>query len=73
MLDVPRECIEHYLAVPDADTVERWWQALVRLWDDDEAYREAVARAREAGSAFHPAATAPRAVSYFDALLAARS
>lgn len=71
-LDIPAKCTEHYGTAPDAATLRAWLAALARLWDDDDAYREAVARARPAAAPFLPQATTAAAIAYFEALLADR-
>jgi glycosyltransferase involved in cell wall biosynthesis len=70
-LDIPAACAENHYAMPDDATVDRWWRALLRLWDDDAAYAEAQARAREAAARFHPEATRAAVRDHFAALAGA--
>ncbi|NBB83306.1 MAG: glycosyltransferase [Alphaproteobacteria bacterium] len=71
-LDIPEKCFNRYRAAPNAATIHAWLAALSRLWDNDDVYREATARARQAAEPFHPQATMAAAVAYFDALMTTR-
>ena len=51
--------------------MEAWFTALTSLWDDDEAYRRAVAQAREAAERFSAEATRARVLEIFTAIGAA--
>ncbi|MEL6217447.1 MAG: glycosyltransferase [Pseudomonadota bacterium] len=64
-LQVPQHCIDNHYAFPDAETVDRWWSALVRLWDDDDSYAQASALARSAARPYAPNETRARAVAHF--------
>ena len=70
MLDVPPAWTPELETLPEPDAVRPWLDALVTLWDDEAAYRQASARARQAAAPFHPARTAPAAVDFFRRLLA---
>lgn len=72
IIEVGDAVVERHLNFPPDGIVDLWWQALVELWDDEDAYRAAVARAREAGARWHPDNARPKVVAYFDAVMAAK-
>ena len=70
LLDLPADWTPEMQTMPEPAAVQPWLDALLTLWDDEDAYRQASARARAAAAAFHPALTAPAAVDAFSRLLA---
>jgi glycosyltransferase involved in cell wall biosynthesis len=72
-LDLPETLLAKHTAAPDRETVDRWWETLRRLWEDEAAYAEAAARARRTGAAWHPDRIRPRIVGHFERILAERA
>ena len=70
IVDLPDGWTPTLETLPQPADVQPWLDALLTLWDDDGAYRDACARARRAAAPFHPGVTAPAAVAFFRALLA---
>jgi len=70
-LPIPERCIENHHADLGPETVEAWFTALTALWDDDEAYRRAVAQTRETAERFSAEATRARVLEIFTAIGAA--
>jgi glycosyltransferase involved in cell wall biosynthesis len=52
MFDIPEACRQNHRTVPDAAALAPWFDALVRLMDDDAAYAEATARALQAATLY---------------------
>lgn len=69
IIDLPDDCTPERETLPAPDVVQPWLDALVTLWDDEAAYREACTRARTAAAPFHPNVTAPAAIAFFRRLL----
>ena len=69
LLNVPPRCTENYRAHPDRATVERWWEQIVELLDNDSTYIDAVQRALSAAEPFHPDKTSKKAVQFFRDML----
>ncbi|MEM7527729.1 MAG: glycosyltransferase family 4 protein [Pseudomonadota bacterium] len=59
-LHIPPEMGQQMWSSPPSETVDLWWEALTRLWDDEAAYAEARAAALIAAAEFHPEASIAR-------------
>ena len=70
IIDLPDSWTPKLKALPEPEQVQPWLDALLTLWDDEDAYRQASARARAAAAPFHPDVTAPAAVDFFRGLIA---
>ena len=70
VIDLPKGWTPELETLPEPADVQPWLDAILALWDDEGAYREACAQARRAAAPFHPTLTAPAAVAFFRALLA---
>lgn len=64
-LPVDRRCIENHYAFPTDETVDLWWEALLRLWEDDGAYSAACRRASQASETYTPSNTRARVIAHF--------
>ena len=71
MFDIPEACKANHRQVPDPAALAPWFEALTRLLDDDEAYREASARALKAASIYDRARRQTEVASQFRRLIAA--
>ena len=72
-LDLPDHWTPQMQEAPDAASVQPWLDALLMLWDDEDAYRQASARARQAAAPLHPDVTTPAAIDFFRGLLPGRT
>lgn len=70
VLDLPADWTPKLQRVPEEGAVTPWLEALLALWDDEDAYRAAGIRARQAAAPFHPDVTGPAAVDLFRRLMA---
>lgn len=73
LLEIPDICIDNPLAFPDSATVDRWWDALIELWDNPGVHAAASARARKAGQKYHPGRTTAAVRAYFQGIAASRT
>lgn len=64
-LPVDQRCIEDHYAFPSPKTVDLWWETLLKLWVDDDAYAAASRLARQASEPYAPAKTQDRVVAHF--------
>ncbi len=69
-LAIPDRCAENHYAYPDDATVESWWQALSRLWDDCSQYDAARELALESARPLAPEETSKWVIEYFRSLVA---
>ncbi|MEM6901678.1 MAG: glycosyltransferase [Pseudomonadota bacterium] len=69
-LPAPSSCLGAYDRFPTPDELEPWWERMVSLWDDVQAYEEAVIEAKQAAKQFHPDATRQRLLDWFQAQMA---
>jgi len=66
VLPIPAEITMRTTAPPPAAAVAPWVETIIRLADDEEFYRAASERAREAGRVYTPEALTPRYVKFFE-------
>ncbi|MEM9144770.1 MAG: glycosyltransferase [Pseudomonadota bacterium] len=67
-LSISQRCIDNHYAFPDAETVDVWWSALTRLWDDDTAYAHASQLAKQAAARYAPKTTRERVITHFQSI-----
>lgn len=66
VLDIPPEYHERSTTVPSAEEVQPWIEAILRLWDDPEAYAMERERCAQAAVAYHPDTLAARYRAFFE-------
>ena len=54
LFDIPEGCDKQYLKVPSTEAIQPWFDTICTLMDNDQAYAEAVTRARIATQSFEP-------------------
>ncbi|MBV6633282.1 MAG: glycosyltransferase [Alphaproteobacteria bacterium] len=64
-LPAPPSCLEDFNRFPTPDELEPWWDRMVSLWDDAQAYDQAVTQAHQAAEQFYPDATKQRLLDWF--------
>jgi len=70
VLPIPPEITPRTTMPPSAEAVAPWVETIIRLADDEDFYRAASDRAKEAARIYAPEALAPRYVEFFRNALA---
>jgi glycosyltransferase involved in cell wall biosynthesis len=65
LFDIPARYTPETRDVPTAEEVAPWIEAIVRLWDDAEAYNRATVAARDRAKCWHPERLAPLYREFF--------
>lgn len=68
LFDIPVRCKSNYWAVPTESETEPWLDTIIKLTDNDEAYRQASIRARKAAEYFLPERRKKDVVEFFQSL-----
>lgn len=68
VIPLPNRLAPNSASMPTEEEVSEWVRRIVRLWDDEEFYRRARVRSRQAARRWHPEVLGPRLEEFFRGL-----
>ncbi|HCW93501.1 MAG TPA: hypothetical protein DHM44_07445 [Flexistipes sinusarabici] len=68
LFNIPERCKNDYLAIPTKDEVRSWFHTIIHLLDNEEAYKKASEKARQASEYFLPVYRKKDVVEFFESL-----